>query len=120
VVDRSIEADTHLIYRDTRNGESIRGAYRRSLDLARGRFAALDDGVGFSLVPWRPVMGEHLGRELSGRVVGTEKAAELCSQNRASVIAVRCDASIVGRTFEELRGPGPHHHGRAVFKSDSN
>ena len=30
----------------------------------------LDDGVGFSLVPWRPVMEAHLGRELRGRVIG--------------------------------------------------
>jgi hypothetical protein len=28
----------------------------------------LDDGVGFSLVPWRSVIEEHLGRELRGTV----------------------------------------------------
>jgi hypothetical protein len=70
-VGKSIEADTRLTYRDIRDGESIRGVYRRSLDLASGRFAMLDDGVGFSLVPWRPVMDEHLGRELRGLAVGT-------------------------------------------------
>ena len=69
-VGKSIEADTHLTYRETRDGEPIRGVYRRSLDLASGRFAMLDDGIGFSLVPWRPVMEEHLGRELRGRAVG--------------------------------------------------
>jgi hypothetical protein len=69
-VARSIESDTGLSYRETRDGESIRGVYRRSLDLASGRFAMLDDGVGFSLVPWRPVMEEHLGRQLRGVAVG--------------------------------------------------
>ena len=69
-VGKSIEADTHLTYREMRDGESIRGVYRRSLDLASGRFAMLDDGMEFSLVPWRPVMEEHLGRELRGRAVG--------------------------------------------------
>jgi hypothetical protein len=69
-VGKSIEANTHLTYRETRDGESIRGVYRRSLDLASGRFAMLDDGIGFSLVPWRPVMEEHLGRELRGIAVG--------------------------------------------------
>jgi hypothetical protein len=69
-VGKSIEADIHLTYRETRDGESIRGVYRRSLDLASGRFAMLDDGIGFSLVPWRPVMEEHLGRELRGIAVG--------------------------------------------------
>ncbi len=69
-VARSIESDTGLTYRETRDGESIRGVYRRSLDLASGRFAMLDDGVGFSLVPWRPVMEDHLGRQLRGVAVG--------------------------------------------------
>jgi Protein of unknown function (DUF3363) len=68
---KSIEGDTGLTYRETHDGESIRGVYRRSIDLASGRFALLDDGVGFSLVPWRPVMEEHLGRELRGVAIGT-------------------------------------------------
>jgi hypothetical protein len=66
----SIAADSGLTYRDTQDGESIRGVYRRPLDLASGRFAMLDDGVGFSLVPWRPVMDAHLGNELRGIAVG--------------------------------------------------
>jgi type IV secretory pathway VirD2 relaxase len=70
-VGKSIAADTHLTYRETWDGESIRGVYRRSMELASGRFAVLDDGIGFSLVPWRPVMEEHLGRELRGIAVGT-------------------------------------------------
>lgn len=69
-VARSIESDTGLSYRETREGESIRGMYRRSLELASGRFAMLDDGVGFRLVPWRPVMEEHLGRQLCGVAAG--------------------------------------------------
>ena len=71
-VGKSIETDTHLSYREMRDGESIRGVYRRSLDLASGRFAMLDDGVGFSLVRWRPVMEEHLGRELRGIAIGAD------------------------------------------------
>ncbi len=70
-VGKSIEVDTHLVYRETRDGEPVRGVYRRSLELASGRFAILDDGIGFSLVPWRPVMEEHLGRELRGISVGS-------------------------------------------------
>jgi len=70
LVGKSIAADAGLTYRETRDGESIRGVYRHSLELASGRFALLDDGIGFSLVPWRPVMEEHLGRELRGISVG--------------------------------------------------
>ena len=69
-VGKSIEAESQLTYREMRDGESIRGVFRRSLDLASGRFAMLDDGIGFSLVPWRPIMEEHLGRELRGLAVG--------------------------------------------------
>ncbi len=69
-VGKSISADSGLIYRETHDGESVHGVYRRSIDLASGRFAMLDDGIGFSLVPWRPVMEEHLGRELRGIAVG--------------------------------------------------
>ncbi|MET3836030.1 type IV secretory pathway VirD2 relaxase [Brevundimonas sp. UYEF29] len=45
--------------------------YRRRLILASGRFALLDDGLGFTLVPWRPAMDRHIGQalpfELRGR-----------------------------------------------------
>ncbi len=71
-VGKSIEGETHLTYRELREGESIRGVYRRTLDLASGRFAMLDDGMGFSLVPWRPVMEQHLGRELRGIAIGAD------------------------------------------------
>lgn len=37
----------------------------------------LDDGVGFTLVPWRPVMDEHLGRELRGVAMGANVNWEL-------------------------------------------
>ncbi len=30
------------------------------------RFAMIDDGLGFSLVPWNDTLGRQLGREVSG------------------------------------------------------
>jgi hypothetical protein len=38
--------------------------------LASGRFAMIDDGTGFQLVPWRPALERHLGREVSGVATG--------------------------------------------------
>jgi len=35
--------------------------YLRSVILASGRYAMLDDGLGFSLVPWKPVIEERFG-----------------------------------------------------------
>jgi hypothetical protein len=26
----------------------------------------IDDGLGFSLVPWRPALEQHIGRQISG------------------------------------------------------
>jgi hypothetical protein len=28
----------------------------------------IDDGLGFQLVPWRPALEQHLGRQVSGVV----------------------------------------------------
>src|SRR5690606_14602558 len=47
-------------------GEYVAGTYRRRFDLASGRFAMLDDGLGFQLVPWSPSLERHLGRHVSG------------------------------------------------------
>jgi hypothetical protein len=67
-VGKQIAAESRLVYRDVREGERVKGTYRRSMLLASGRFAMLDDGVGFSLVPWRQVIERHLGREVRALV----------------------------------------------------
>ena len=67
---RSIARDTALEFRPVQNGVRVSGAYRRDMQLASGRFAMLDDGVGFSLVPWRPVLETRLGEQVSATVSG--------------------------------------------------
>jgi type IV secretory pathway VirD2 relaxase len=67
---RGIESGTGLVYRHTSDGDRVSGTYRRSLLLASGRFAMIDDGVGFSLVPWRPVIEARLGQSVSAIVRG--------------------------------------------------
>ncbi|GGC94295.1 relaxase/mobilization nuclease domain-containing protein [Chelatococcus reniformis] len=47
-------------------GEYVAGTYRQRFALASGRFAMLDDGVGFQLVPWSPSLDQQLGRHVSG------------------------------------------------------
>jgi hypothetical protein len=46
----------------------VTGVYRQRLDLASGRFAMFDSGHGFTLVPWRPDLEPHLGRQIDGRI----------------------------------------------------
>jgi Protein of unknown function (DUF3363) len=43
----------------------VSGVYRHRVTLACGRFAMLDDGLGFQLVPWRPPLGRQLGPQLN-------------------------------------------------------
>jgi len=61
-----ISGNTGTPYHPTSEGESIAGTCRQRLDLASGRFAMIDDGLGFSLVPWSPSLEQHLGRHVSG------------------------------------------------------
>ena len=48
------------------SGEYVAGAYRQRFTLASGRFAMIDDGLGFQLVPWTPSLEKQLGRHVSG------------------------------------------------------
>jgi type IV secretory pathway VirD2 relaxase len=47
-------------------GEYVAGAYRQRFTLASGRFAMIDDGLGFQLVPWSPSLERQLGQHVSG------------------------------------------------------
>ena len=62
---KDIAAETGLEHRPTADGQRVVGIYRRSVMLASGRYAMLDDGKGFSLVPWRPVIEKSLGQVIS-------------------------------------------------------
>ena len=65
---KDIAADTGLEHRPTADGQRVAGIYRRSVMLASGRYAMLDDGMGFSLVPWRPVIEQRLGQQVAATV----------------------------------------------------
>jgi len=47
-------------------GKDVRGAYRRSIALASGRFAVIERSQEFTLVPWRPALERARGRSISG------------------------------------------------------
>lgn len=49
-------------------GTHVSGVYRERADLASGRFAVIDNGAEFQLVPWRQDLERHLGEAVSGRV----------------------------------------------------
>lgn len=61
-----LSAETGVPYRHAAAGDHISGTYRQRLSLASGRFAMIDDGLGFTLVPWTPSLDRHLRREVFG------------------------------------------------------
>ena len=61
-----LEAETGLKRQTSGDGGTIAGVYRQRLDLASGRFAMLDNGMGFELVPWKPQLEKHLGQSVTG------------------------------------------------------
>jgi type IV secretory pathway VirD2 relaxase len=61
-----IAAETGLTYHASATGEHVAGIYRQRVILSSGRFAMIDDGLGFQLVPWRPALEQQLGRQVSG------------------------------------------------------
>ncbi len=77
---KTIAAETGLTHRAVADGERVTGTYRRNVQLASGRFAMLDDGMGFSLVPWRPVVEQRVGQQVSVIVRGSSVTWELGRQ----------------------------------------
>jgi type IV secretory pathway VirD2 relaxase len=61
-----ISAETGLPYRPSGEGKYVAGLYRQRLTLSSGRFAIIDNGLGFDLVPWRPSLEQRLGQQVSG------------------------------------------------------
>ena len=61
-----LAAETGLAHRPSAEGEHVAGVYRQRVTLASGRFAMIDDGLGFQLVPWRPALEQQLGKQVSG------------------------------------------------------
>jgi hypothetical protein len=58
----------NMPFQSSAAGEYVAGTYRQRFTLAFGRFAMVDDGLGFQLVPWTPSIERHIGQHISGIV----------------------------------------------------
>jgi type IV secretory pathway VirD2 relaxase len=81
---KDIAAETGLEHRPVTDGQRVAGIYRRSAMLASGRYAILDDGMGFSLVPWKPVIEQRLGQQLAATMRGSGVSWEIGRQRGPS------------------------------------
>ena len=61
-----LAAETGRQFSKAATGEYVAGTYRQRFALASGRFAMIDDGLGFQLVPWSPSLESQLGKHVSG------------------------------------------------------
>jgi type IV secretory pathway VirD2 relaxase len=69
-VGQKLAGERGLSFVPVEDGQTIRGRLIGSAQLASGRFAMIDDGFGFSLVPWRPIIEKEIGREVAGVMRG--------------------------------------------------
>ncbi len=61
-----LSQEMRLPFQKAGQGDYIAGTYRQRFLLASGRFAMVDDGLGFKLGPWTPSIEKHLGQHVSG------------------------------------------------------
>ncbi|RKF22619.1 DUF3363 domain-containing protein [Altericroceibacterium spongiae] len=59
-----------LPHTPSKAGEYVAGTVRQRLTLASGRFAMIDDGLSFQLVPWTPSLDRQIGKHISGVMRG--------------------------------------------------
>ncbi len=63
---KAIAERTGLEHKPSGAGDYVSGIYRERITLSTGRFAMIDEGLGFQLVPWRPALDQHLGQHITG------------------------------------------------------
>ena len=76
-VGRELATKHGRAFKAINDGQTVRGTLIGSAQLASGRFAMIDDGLGFSLVPWRPVIENQIGRQIMGVMRGGDVSWQL-------------------------------------------
>ena len=74
---RKLATGRGLDFNAIEDGQTIRGKLTGSAQLVSGRFAMVDDVLGFSLVPWQPVIEKEVGREVIGIMRGGDVSWQL-------------------------------------------
>lgn len=65
-VGRRMAAERGLTFASSKAGEYVSGRLAGIASLTSGRFAMIEDGLGFRLVPWQPVLEKHVGQFVTG------------------------------------------------------
>jgi type IV secretory pathway VirD2 relaxase len=67
---RDLSAEIGLPHAPSKAGEYVAGTVRQRVTLASGRFAMIDNGLSFQLVPWSPSLDRQIGKHISGVMGG--------------------------------------------------
>ncbi|WP_298355290.1 DUF3363 domain-containing protein [Rhodoblastus sp.] len=65
-VGQELAAERGVPFTPSKPGEYVAGSLTGAVSLASGRFAMIEDGLGFQLVPWQPVLEKQIGKHISG------------------------------------------------------
>jgi len=63
---RKFAAERGLEWQAAKPGERVAGTLVGQAQLASGRFAMIDNGLGFQLVPWNEALTKRLGQQVEG------------------------------------------------------
>ena len=55
-----------LSFTETRTGQAVEGICRRSVMVGDAKYAVIERSRDFTLVPWRPVLEQAVGKSVSG------------------------------------------------------
>ena len=65
-IGKALAAERGLTWQPSAPGEYVSGKLVGSTQIASGRFAMIDNGLGFQLVPWSDPLEKRLGQHISG------------------------------------------------------
>jgi type IV secretory pathway VirD2 relaxase len=65
---KALESQTRLPFHVASEGERVTGVFTGTTQLNSGKYALIENAHEFTLVPWRSIMDERRGRQISGIV----------------------------------------------------
>ncbi|MDX8523024.1 DUF3363 domain-containing protein [Mesorhizobium sp. MSK_1335] len=92
-------AERGLSFVKAQTGEHVSGRLVGAANLASGRFAMIDDGVGFQLVPWQPALEKRISMP---DVFGSLIQSSMCSNRKRPTVATQIAVSMSCHTDIEL------------------
>ncbi|MCW0983658.1 DUF3363 domain-containing protein [Agrobacterium sp. BT-220-3] len=69
-VGAELAASKPIPFRAVGDGETVSGTFTGTVQLTSGKFAIVEKSHEFTLLPWRPVIDDQLGKEVNGIVQG--------------------------------------------------